>query len=215
MQNDQSAQDARKLLVALSSNHPEARSASPFVGMDRPFSPSWADAEQAGLARDRRDAAMRWLVDNNMLEQTSPLNVRRIGGVTMAENHSSTRPPITRKPRRCQADVDLLARFICHANSTHVLQSLWRGLCWSSRRRPRTSGAKGRNLRITITFTARCSESLILGGSCWRRSGRNEGSNKCSLTRSSSRVGVSPSPLRERHRRAYSAARGDVGCSVP
>jgi hypothetical protein len=68
MQNDQSAQDARTLLVALSSNHPEARRASPFVGMDRPFSPSWADAEQAGLARDRRDAAMRWLVDNNMLE---------------------------------------------------------------------------------------------------------------------------------------------------
>ena len=68
MHNDQSAQDARKLLVALSSNHPEARSASPFVGMDRPFSPSWADAEQAGLARDRRDAAMRWLVDNNMVE---------------------------------------------------------------------------------------------------------------------------------------------------
>ena len=68
MQNDQTAQDARTLLVALSTNHPEARRASPFVGMDRPFSPSWADAEQAGLARDRRDAAMRWLVDNNMLE---------------------------------------------------------------------------------------------------------------------------------------------------
>ena len=61
MQNDQSAQDARKLLVALSSNHPEARRASPFVGMDRPFAPNWADAEQAGLDRVRRDAAMRWL----------------------------------------------------------------------------------------------------------------------------------------------------------
>jgi hypothetical protein len=69
MQNDQSAQDARKLLVALGSNHPEARRASPFVGMDRPFSPSWSDAEQAGLDRVRRDAAMRWLVDNNMLER--------------------------------------------------------------------------------------------------------------------------------------------------
>ena len=68
MHNDQSVQDARKLLVALSFNHPEARRASPFVGMDRPFSPSWADAEQAGLARDRREAAMRWLIDNNMLE---------------------------------------------------------------------------------------------------------------------------------------------------
>ena len=69
MQNDQSAQDARKLLVALSSNHPEARRASPFVGMDRPFSPSWADAEQAGLDRVRRDNAMRWLVDKGLLER--------------------------------------------------------------------------------------------------------------------------------------------------
>ncbi len=69
MQNDQSAQDARNLLVALSSNHPEARRDSPFVGMDRPFSASWADAEQAGLDRVRRDAAMRWLIDNGMLER--------------------------------------------------------------------------------------------------------------------------------------------------
>ena len=68
MQNDQTAQDARTLLVALSTNHPESRRASPFVGMDRPFSPSWADAEQAGLDRVRRDNAMRWLIDNNMLE---------------------------------------------------------------------------------------------------------------------------------------------------
>ena len=69
MQNDQVAQDARKLLVALSSNHPEARIASPFVGMDRPFSPSWADADQAGLDRVRRDAALRWLIDNNLLQR--------------------------------------------------------------------------------------------------------------------------------------------------
>jgi hypothetical protein len=69
MQNDQSAQDARRLLVALSTNHPEARRASPFVGMDRPFSPSWADAEQAGLNWVRRDAAIRWLIENNMLER--------------------------------------------------------------------------------------------------------------------------------------------------
>jgi hypothetical protein len=79
MQNDQSAQDARKLLVALSSNHPEARRASPFVGMDRPFSPSWADAEQAGLDRVRRDNAMRWLVDNNMLEREEGENQRAKG----------------------------------------------------------------------------------------------------------------------------------------
>jgi hypothetical protein len=69
MQNDQTTQDAKRLLVALSTNHPEARRASPFVGMDRPFSPSWADAEQAGLDRVRRDAATRWLIDNNLLER--------------------------------------------------------------------------------------------------------------------------------------------------
>jgi hypothetical protein len=74
MQNDQTTQDARRLLVALSSNHPEARVASPFVGMDRPFSPSRADAEQAGLDRVRRDNAIRWLVDNNMLEREEAEN---------------------------------------------------------------------------------------------------------------------------------------------
>jgi carbonic anhydrase len=41
------------------------------------------------------------LLQNNAA-QTSPLNVRRIGGVTMAENHASWSPPITRKPRRYQ-----------------------------------------------------------------------------------------------------------------
>src|SRR5215208_4318212 len=69
MQNDQTTQDAKRLLVALSTNHPEARVSSPSAGMDRPFSPSWADAEQAGLARVRRDAATRWLIDNNMLKR--------------------------------------------------------------------------------------------------------------------------------------------------
>jgi hypothetical protein len=69
MQNDQTTQDAKRLLVAMSTNHPEARVASPSAGMDRPFSPSWADAEQAGLDRLRRDAAMSWLIDNNMLKR--------------------------------------------------------------------------------------------------------------------------------------------------
>ena len=68
MHNDQAAQDATRLLVAFSTNHPEARTVSPY-GMERPFSPSWADAEQAGLDRARRDTAMRWLVDENMLER--------------------------------------------------------------------------------------------------------------------------------------------------
>ena len=67
MQNDQVAQDATRLLVAFSSNHPEARMVSPH-GPDRPFTPNWADAEQAGLDRVRREAAMKWLVDENMLE---------------------------------------------------------------------------------------------------------------------------------------------------
>ena len=69
MQNDQTTQDAKRLLVALSINHPEARVASPSAGMGRPFSPNWADAEQAGLNRVRRDAAMWWLIDNNLLER--------------------------------------------------------------------------------------------------------------------------------------------------
>ena len=97
MQNDQTTQDAKRLLAAISSNHPEARVASPSAGMDRPFSPSWADAEQAGLDRVRRDAAMAWLIENNLLEREDE-----------AENQRS----------------------------------------------------KGRTFRITITFTARCSESL-------------------------------------------------------
>src|SRR5215211_1746634 len=68
MHNDKTAQDARRLLVAISINHPEARMVSPSM-MDRPFSPGWADAEQAGLDRVRRDAAMGWLIDNNLLER--------------------------------------------------------------------------------------------------------------------------------------------------
>jgi hypothetical protein len=79
MQNDQSAQDAKRLLAAMSTNHPEARTASPSAGMDRPFSPSWADAEQAGLDRVRRDAAMWWLINNNLLEREEAENLRDKG----------------------------------------------------------------------------------------------------------------------------------------
>jgi hypothetical protein len=46
----------------------EARMISPF-GRYRPFVPNAADAEMAGLDRLRRDNAMRWLVDNDMLER--------------------------------------------------------------------------------------------------------------------------------------------------
>jgi hypothetical protein len=68
LQSDQTTQDAKRLLAAMSTNHAEARMASPY-GLDRPFSPSWADAEQAGLDRVRRDAAMSWLIDNDLLER--------------------------------------------------------------------------------------------------------------------------------------------------
>jgi hypothetical protein len=68
MHNDQTTQDAKRLLAAMSINHPEARMVSPY-GLDRRFSPSWADAEQAGLDRARRDAAMWWLIENNLLER--------------------------------------------------------------------------------------------------------------------------------------------------
>jgi hypothetical protein len=65
---EQAAQDGTRLLVAFSTNHPEARTVSPHSS-DRPFTPNWADAEQAGLDRVRRDEAMRWLVDENMVER--------------------------------------------------------------------------------------------------------------------------------------------------
>jgi hypothetical protein len=68
MQNDQTAQDAKRLLAAMSTYHSEARMSSPY-GLDRPFTPSWADAERAGLNRVRRDAALWWLIDNNLLER--------------------------------------------------------------------------------------------------------------------------------------------------
>ena len=68
MHDDQTAKDATRLLEAFSSNHAEARMVSPH-GLDRPFTPTWADAEQAGLDRVRRDDAIRWLVDENMLER--------------------------------------------------------------------------------------------------------------------------------------------------
>src|SRR5829696_1701230 len=72
-------EDARRLLVAFSTNHPEARMVSPH-GLDRPFSPTWADAEQAGLDRVRRDEAMRWLVEENMLERDEEAETLSVKG---------------------------------------------------------------------------------------------------------------------------------------
>ena len=78
MQNDQAAQDARRLLAAMGTDHPEARMVSPY-GIDRPFTPTWTDAGQAGLNRVRRDAAMRWLIDNDMLEREDAEKLRDEG----------------------------------------------------------------------------------------------------------------------------------------
>jgi hypothetical protein len=76
---EQAAQDATRLLEAFSTNHAEARMVSPH-GLDRPFTPTWADAEQAGLDRVRRDDAIRWLVDKNMLEsEEEPENLHDTG----------------------------------------------------------------------------------------------------------------------------------------
>src|SRR5688500_5050080 len=79
VQNEQTTQDAKRLLAAMSTYHSEARMASPY-GLDRPFTPSWADAERAGLNRVRRDAAMRWLIDNNMLEREEEAENQRSKG---------------------------------------------------------------------------------------------------------------------------------------
>ena len=67
MPNDQTAQDATRLLGAFSTNHRKLGWSARMGWTDR-STPSWADAEQAGLNRVRRDTAMRWLVEKNMLE---------------------------------------------------------------------------------------------------------------------------------------------------
>src|SRR5215207_1926254 len=83
----------------------------------------WDDLENArqfAQSDDLREAMQR--------VQTSPLNVQRMGGVTMAENHVSTRSSIARKPRKYQIDEGLDVLFLRHANYTDVSQTLWRDL---------------------------------------------------------------------------------------
>jgi hypothetical protein len=66
MQSDPTAGEAAALLAAIVANQPTALEGAPVT-------PGAADAEQAGLAyrpnRARFDAAMRWLIDNEMLER--------------------------------------------------------------------------------------------------------------------------------------------------
>jgi hypothetical protein len=113
MQDDQSAKDARRLLVAFSKNHPgarmvstEARRVSPF-GTDRPFVPNWADAEQAGLNRVRRDNAMRWLAEKGMLERDEE-----------AENRLGTEEGFP--------DYDFGSAFRISASGRELLEEIWR-----------------------------------------------------------------------------------------
>src|SRR5215218_6951727 len=73
--------------------------------------------------------------------QTSPLNVRRIGGVTMAENCPSTRLSIAQEPHRNRVNEGSALRFSCHAHYTHVSQSLWRGLSNRYQKREGFGGA--------------------------------------------------------------------------
>src|SRR5215212_2945250 len=66
MQSDQTAGDAAALMAAIVANQPTALEGAPFT-------PGAANAERAGLEyhpnRARFDAAMWWLIDNEMLER--------------------------------------------------------------------------------------------------------------------------------------------------
>jgi hypothetical protein len=66
MQSDPTAKNAAALLAAIVANQPTALE-------DAPFTPGTAEAQRAGLEyhpnRARFDAAMRWLIDNEMLER--------------------------------------------------------------------------------------------------------------------------------------------------
>src|SRR3712207_8825336 len=69
-------------------------------------------------------------------------------GVTMAENRAYTRPPRTPKPRRYRVDEGPIVRFFRHANSTHVSQTLWRGLIMPNRSEEHTSELQSRQYLV-------------------------------------------------------------------
>jgi hypothetical protein len=66
MQSDRTAGDAAALMAAIVANQPTAWEGAPFT-------PGAADAQRVRLEyhpnRARFDAAMRWLIDNEMLER--------------------------------------------------------------------------------------------------------------------------------------------------
>jgi hypothetical protein len=109
--------------MSMTTNNPPHEMVIPKKGPQSPKGPessSGADPTPRGrhLTIEEIGAAMRrsrsgpalalaHYFDNpngQRLEQTSPLNVRRIGGVTMAENRPPTRLSIAQEPHRYQAD---------------------------------------------------------------------------------------------------------------
>ena len=90
--------------MAFRTNHDEARMVSQS-GMERPFSPNWADAEQAGLDRDRRDAAIRWLVDEGMLERDEEAEDRLSAGVGLPNYDFGSAFRITDSGRELLAEI--------------------------------------------------------------------------------------------------------------
>ena len=85
--------------------------------LERDLRASEVDSEVRTLARAR-----------TLTVQTSPLNVRRIGGVTMAGNLALESVPMTQEPHRNRDSKSSAAHCFCHAKYTHVSQTLWRGL---------------------------------------------------------------------------------------
>jgi len=85
--------------------------------LERDLRASEVDSEVRTLARAR-----------TLTVQTSPLNVRRIGGVTMAGNLALESVPMTQEPHRNRDSKSSAAHCFCHAKYAHVSQTLWRGL---------------------------------------------------------------------------------------
>jgi putative transposase len=127
----------RRAVVAL---HAEGWSAKAIAGYLRVGTSTvyrtlkrWVEEGLAGL-EDRphgRPPGVRGRIfseDRNYRQQTSPLNVRRIGGVAMAGKPALASVPVTQEPYRNRDCEDSRAHSFCHAKYTHVSQTLWRGL---------------------------------------------------------------------------------------
>ena len=81
--------------------------------LERDLRASEVDSEVRTLARAR-----------TLTVQTSPLNVRRIGGVTMAGNLALESVPMTQEPHRNRDSKSSAAHCFCHAKYAHVSQTL-------------------------------------------------------------------------------------------